>query len=236
MWGTPYFHGFQVSLWVSRGIASGIATGTRKCVISGVCFKWHKILTNSMLQFYSWTMALEKRPWPHKDAFSTYLSTVTIWINIITITITIIISIITIIKFMMRYELVSCIPYYRSTLFNVTISLIYTWRQAILQLPRKTSPLRLLQCRTLTSKDWKVMRPTGRFNHKQSLKKGIATQGPLSLHTVNHMFWVVMADRNWSLSWRLLIIAHIIKGTVGLCFFAFLLLQSASTFHSSVVD
>ena len=127
MWGTPQFHGFQVSLWVSRGIASGIATGTRKCVISGVCFKWHEILTSSMLQFYSWTVALEKRPWPHKDAFSTYLSTVTIWINIITITI--IISIITIIKLMMRYELVSCIPY-RSTyhnisiLFNVTISYI----------------------------------------------------------------------------------------------------------------
>ena len=76
---------------------------------------------------YSWTVALEKRPWPHKDAFSTYLSAVTIWINIITITI--IISIITIIKLMMRYELVSCIPY-RSTypnisiLFNVTISYI----------------------------------------------------------------------------------------------------------------
>ena len=82
-----------------------------------------------MLQFYSWTVALEKRPWPHKDAFSTYLSTVTIWINIITITITIIISIITIIKLMMRYELVSCIPYRStypniSTLFNVTISYI----------------------------------------------------------------------------------------------------------------
>ena len=95
--------------------------------ISGVCFKWHEILTSSMLQFYSWTVASEKRPWPHKDAFSTYLSTVTIWINIITITI--IISIITIIKLMMRYELVSCIPY-RSTypnisiLFNVTISYI----------------------------------------------------------------------------------------------------------------
>ena len=50
-----------------------------------------------------------------------------IWINIITITI--IISIITIIKLMMRYELVSCIPY-RSTypnisiLFNVAISYI----------------------------------------------------------------------------------------------------------------
>ena len=62
-----------------------------------------------------------------QGCFSTYLSTVTIWINIITITI--IISIITIIKLMMRYELVSCIPY-RSTypnisiLFNVTISYI----------------------------------------------------------------------------------------------------------------
>ena len=48
-------------------------------------------------------------------------------INIITITI--IISIITIIKLMMRYELVSCIPYRStypniSTLFNVTISYI----------------------------------------------------------------------------------------------------------------
>ena len=62
-----------------------------------------------------------------QGCFSTYLSTVTIWINIITITI--IISIITTIKLMMRYELVSCIPY-RSTypnisiLFNVTISYI----------------------------------------------------------------------------------------------------------------
>ena len=56
-----------------------------------------------------------------QGGFSTYLSTVTIWINII--------SIITIIKLMMRYELVSCIPYRStyhniSTLFNVTISYI----------------------------------------------------------------------------------------------------------------
>ena len=119
--------GYSLISWIS-GIALGIEGyrfghryGTRKCVISGVCFKRHEILTSSMLQFYSWTVALEKRPWPHKDAFSTYLSTVTIWINIITITI--------IIKLMMRYELVSCIPYrstypHISTLFNVTISYI----------------------------------------------------------------------------------------------------------------
>ena len=115
--------GYSLISWISGialGIASGIATGTRKCVISGVCFKWHEILTSSMLQFYSWTVALEKCPWPHKDAFSTYLSTVTIWINIITI----IISIITIIKLMMRYELVSCIPY-RSTYPNISISILF---------------------------------------------------------------------------------------------------------------
>ena len=120
--------GYSLISWIS-GIALGIEGyrfghryGDQKmCDLRCMFQVTHEILTSSMLQFYSWTVALEKRPWPHKDAFSTYLSTVTIWINIITITI--------IIKLMIRYELVSCIPY-RSTypnisiLFNVTISYI----------------------------------------------------------------------------------------------------------------
>ena len=126
--------GYSLISWIS-GIALGIEGyrfghryGDQKMCDLRCMFQ---VTRNSdklpMLQFYSWTVALEKRPWPHKDAFSTYLSTVTIWINIITITI--IISIITIIKLMMRYELVSCIPYRstypnRSILFNVTISYI----------------------------------------------------------------------------------------------------------------
>ena len=161
MWGIPWLSGFQVSLWVSTGIATGIAAGTRIFVISGVCFKWHKFwqapCCNSTHGQWFWRSSL----WPHNAAFSTYLSIVTIWINIINITITTTTTTIIIIMIIIIIIII------------ITIKLIKRFDQKRLQ---------------------------GSLNHKQSLKRGIATQGPLSLHAVNHIVWKLMADPNLSLS------------------------------------
>ena len=114
--------GYSLISWIS-GIALGIEGyyfghryGDQKMCNFRCMFQVTRTSDKLHVAILLLDSALEKRPWPHKDAFSTYLSTVTIWINII--------------KLIMRYELVSCIPYrltYPNTsiLFNVTILYIF---------------------------------------------------------------------------------------------------------------